>query len=251
MCDIYGGYADIKEQLLSKLRHPYFINYIEEPFIDEEKVVLLYAALKNANLHKEQIDHYVLTIMLVQIALDTHEKVSNKADEETSGFHKRRQLTVLAGDYYSGLYYYLLSMNCDIVLIRALAEGIKEINEHKIMLYQRAYETVDEVVKSVMTIESALLQKTCDHFHLSHWKPFIAYMLGNKRLQKEYQLHAKRKTAPVFQAVQATLSNDDDRNVEAVFTEWLKKMDEQEKSFLQSHKEIDEIVSALKDKLKT
>lgn len=159
MCDIYGGYADIKEQLLSKLRHPYFINYIEEPFIDEEKVVLLYAALKNANLHKEQIDHYVLTIMLVQIALDTHEKVSNKADEETSGFHKRRQLTVLAGDYYSGLYYYLLSMNCDIVLIRALAEGIKEINEHKIMLYQRAYETVDEVVKSVMTIESALLQK--------------------------------------------------------------------------------------------
>jgi heptaprenyl diphosphate synthase len=76
-------------------------------------------------------------------------------------------------------------------------------------------------------------------------------MLGNKRLQKEYQLHVKRKTAPVFQAVQATLSNDDDRNVEAVFTEWLKKMDEQEKSFLQSHKEIDEIVSALKDKLKT
>ncbi|WP_459501523.1 heptaprenyl diphosphate synthase component 1 [Bacillus sp. C1] len=250
MCDIYGGYADIKEQLLLKLRHPYFINYIEEPFIDEEKVVLLYAALKSANLHKEQIEHYVVTIMLVQIALDTHEKVSNKADEETSGFHKRRQLTVLAGDYYSGLYYYLLSMNCDIVLVRALAEGIKEINEHKIMLYQRAYDTVDEVVKGVMIIESALLQKTCDHFHLSHWKSFIAYILGKNRLQKEYQLHAERKTAPVFQAVQAVLSNDDE-NVETVFTEWLEEMNKKENSFLKKHKEIDKIVSTLKDKLRT
>ncbi|KEK22754.1 heptaprenyl diphosphate synthase component 1 [Bacillus gaemokensis] len=251
MCDIYGGYADIKEQLLSKLRHPYFINYIEEPFIDEEKIMLLYAALKNAKLHKEQIDHYVLTIMLVQIALDTHEKVSNKENEETSGFHKRRQLTVLAGDYYSGLYYYLLSMNCDIVLIRALAEGIKAINEHKIMLYQKAYQTVDQVMESVLTIESALLHKTCDHFHLSHWKPLIAYMLGSNRLQTEYQLHAERKNAPVFQAVQATLSNDDDRNAETVFKEWLGEMSKQEKTFLQSHKEIGDVVSTLKDKLKT
>ena len=137
VCDIYGGYAGIKEKLMEKLRHPYFINYIEEPFIDEEKIALLYGALKSANLHIEQIEHYVVTIMLVQIALDTHERVSNKAGEEEIEFHKCRQLTVLAGDYYSGLYYYLLSMNRDIVLIRALAEGIKEINEHKIMLYQK------------------------------------------------------------------------------------------------------------------
>ncbi|WP_243521353.1 heptaprenyl diphosphate synthase component 1 [Bacillus pseudomycoides] len=251
MCDIYGGYADIKEQLLAKLRHPYFINYIEEPFIDEEKVVLLYAALKSANLHKEQIDHYVVTIMLVQIALDTHERVSNKADKETSGFHKRRQLTVLAGDYYSGLYYYLLSMNCDIVLIRALAEGIKEINEHKIMLYQKAYQTVDEVIGSMMKIESALLQKTCDHFHVSYWKPFIAYVLGRNRLQKEYQLHAERQNAPVFQAVQATLSNDGGRNVKTVYKEWLEEVGKQERAFLQNHKEIGDVVSTLKGKLKT
>ncbi|PFK47422.1 heptaprenyl diphosphate synthase [Bacillus cereus] len=251
MCDIYGGYADIKEQLLVKLRHPYFINYIEEPFIDEEKVVLLYAALKSANLHKEQIDHYVVTIMLVQIALDTHERVSNKADKETNGFHKRRQLTVLAGDYYSGLYYYLLSMNCDIVLIRALAEGIKEINEHKIMLYQKVYQTVDEVMASMMKIESALLQKTCDHFHVSHWKPFIAYVLGRNRLQKEYQLHAERKSAPVFQAVQTTLSNDGNRSAKAIYKEWLEEVDKQERAFLKNHKEILDVISTLKGQLKT
>ena len=50
-------------------------------------------------------------------------------------------------------------MNRDIVLIRALAEGIKEINEHKIMLYQKAHKTVDDIMESVVMIESALLQK--------------------------------------------------------------------------------------------
>ncbi|MCR6788413.1 MULTISPECIES: heptaprenyl diphosphate synthase component 1 [Bacillus cereus group] len=244
MCDIYGGYAGIKEKLMEKLRHPYFINYIEEPFIDEEKIALLYGALKSANLHIEQIEHYVVTIMLVQIALDTHERVSNKAGEEEIEFHKCRQLTVLAGDYYSGLYYYLLSMNRDIVLIRALAEGIKEINEHKIMLYQKAHETTDDIVKSVVTIESALLQKTCDHFHLSHWKPFITYVLGGNRLQKEIQLYADKQHSPVFQAMQDALGD----KAEVVINGWMKELRKKEKQFLENHTDINEINSVLRNK---
>ncbi|MFQ6340168.1 heptaprenyl diphosphate synthase component 1 [Bacillus sp. AF62] len=244
MCDIYGGYAGIKEKLMEKLRHPYFINYIEEPFIDEEKIALLYGALKSANLHIEQIEHYVVTIMLVQIALDTHERVSNKAGEEEIEFHKCRQLTVLAGDYYSGLYYYLLSMNRDIVLIRALAEGIKEINEHKIMLYQKAHETTDDIMKSVVTIESALLQKTCDHFHLSHWKPFITYVLGGNRLQKEIQLYANKQHSPVFQAVQDALGD----KAEVVINGWMMELRKKEKQFLENHTDVSEINSVLRDK---
>ncbi|HFJ9277741.1 MULTISPECIES: heptaprenyl diphosphate synthase component 1 [Bacillus] len=244
MCDIYGGYAGIKEKLMEKLRHPYFINYIEEPFIDEEKIALLYGALKSANLHIEQIEHYVVTIMLVQIALDTHERVSNKAGEEEIEFHKCRQLTVLAGDYYSGLYYYLLSMNRDIVLIRALAEGIKEINEHKIMLYQKAHETTDDIMKSIVMIESALLQKTCDHFQLSHWKPFITYVLGGNRLQKEIQLYADKQHSPVFQAMQDALGD----KAEVVINGWMKELRKKEKKFLENHTDINEINSVLRNK---
>jgi len=229
---------------MEKLRHPYFINYIEEPFIDEEKIALLYGALKSANLHIEQIEHYVVTIMLVQIALDTHERVSNKAGEEEIEFHKCRQLTVLAGDYYSGLYYYLLSMNRDIVLIRALAEGIKEINEHKIMLYQKAHETTDDIMKSIVMIESALLQKTCDHFQLSHWKPFITYVLGGNRLQKEIQLYADKQHSPVFQAVQDALGD----KAEVVINGWMMELRKKEKQFLENHTDVHEINSVLRDK---
>ncbi|PFJ12217.1 heptaprenyl diphosphate synthase [Bacillus cereus] len=234
---------------MEKLRHPYFINYIEEPFIDEEKIALLYGALKSANLHIEQIEHYVVTIMLVQIALDTHERVSNKTGEEAIESHKRRQLTVLAGDYYSGLYYYLLSMNRDIVLIRALAEGIKEINEHKIMLYQKTHETMDDIMKNVIMIESALLQKTCDHFHLSHWKPFITYVLGTNRLQKESQLYADKRHSPVFQAVQG--GSGDETDAETVINGWMKELRKKEKQLLEDHTDISKIHSVLRDKSKT
>lgn len=182
--------------------------------------------------------------MLVQIALDTHERVSNKAGEEEIEFHKCRQLTVLAGDYYSGLYYYLLSMNRDIVLIRALAEGIKEINEHKIMLYQKAHETTDDIMKSIVTIESALLQKTCDHFQLSHWKPFITYVLGGNRLQKEIQLYADKQHSPVFQAMQDALGD----KAEVVINGWMKELRKKEKQFLENHTDINEINSVLRNK---
>ncbi|MFP3394529.1 heptaprenyl diphosphate synthase component 1, partial [Brevibacillus sp. SIMBA_076] len=76
-------------------------------------------------------------------------------------------------------------------------------------------------------IESALLQKTCDHFQLSNWKPYITYVLGKNRLQKECQLYADKQNSPVFQAVQK-ISLDDDKNLETVINEWLMEMRKQE-----------------------
>ncbi|MFD3446109.1 heptaprenyl diphosphate synthase component 1 [Microbacteriaceae bacterium 4G12] len=224
MHDIYEGFTAIREQLVKRLQHPYLMRYIDTPFVDEAKLLVLYSILKRANLHIEQIQHYVLNIMLVQIALDTHEKVSDKAGMEQTGAHKRRQLTVLAGDYYSGLYYYLLSENRDIALVRALAEGIKEINEEKIKLYRKSNDSIEEVVRSIAIIESALLQKACDYFHVSEWKEFAMATLTLKRIEREYVRYRRMEEAPFFSAVEQVVKPSE--RLEDLYEAYMKKTKE-------------------------
>lgn len=196
MNDIHEGIKELKERLEEKLHHPYVMRYIDIPFVDEDKLLLLYSVLHYANLPVDEIKHYALTIMLVQIALDTHEKVSQST--EAADFHKKRQLTALAGDYYSGLYYYLLAEQRDISLIRVLAAGIEEINEEKVALHQKEKRTAIDVLNSLSIIESALLQKTCDHFGVLLWKPFVSKVSVFKRIEREWALQKDRMTDAPF-----------------------------------------------------
>ena len=99
-----------------------------------------------------------LTVMLIQIALDTHDFVKN--DDEEIESMEVQQLTVLAGDFYSGLYYKELSYLPNIHLIRCLAEAIKIINENKIRVYQREITTFEDFMHSMKIIETSLYKKS-------------------------------------------------------------------------------------------
>src|SRR5699024_10495241 len=123
--------------------------------IDEAELGMCIFTLQSMKMNEKNILHYATTIMLIQIALDTHEKVT---DTQTTRIYK--QLTVLAGDYFSGWYYYLLSESRDIQLIGILAEGIREINEKKIQLYFGTCHSFDEVMNLVKDIEILFLQKS-------------------------------------------------------------------------------------------
>src|SRR5699024_2430566 len=73
------------------------------------------------------------------------------------------QLTVLAGDYYSGLYYFLLSEIDDFELIHVLATAIKEINEQKMNLYYRERLSPEEFIYIIKQIETLLFTHVSDH----------------------------------------------------------------------------------------
>ncbi|MCM3571669.1 heptaprenyl diphosphate synthase component 1 [Mesobacillus subterraneus] len=201
LLDLQNKLDGTRELLLEKLSHPYLLEHVESPFIDDDRLLLLTSLMEQQEVNQEKAKNYTVTTMLLQIALDTHEQVHNSQPGEEDESHKRRQLTVLAGIYFSGLYYKLLADMDDIEMIKLLASGVKEVNEHKILLYQKEAEAIDKLMESVKLIESALLGKVADHLDASEWFEFASNWLFVKRLLSEETKFIKSGSSLVFNAL--------------------------------------------------
>lgn len=191
--------ANIKEKMESYIFHPYLREYIVPPTIDDDKLLILMSIVEQLDLPPFEKDTYVMAIMLMYVALDTHDNVTN--DLVDQGSVKVRQLTVLAGDYYSGLYYKFLSEVGDIHLIKALSEGVKDINEHKVRIYQKRQVSLDMIMKSVEMVEFSLIAKLMEYFGLSNWNNSTSNFLLFKRLLKEQKQFEEQGSSILFSAL--------------------------------------------------
>ncbi|MFD1038690.1 heptaprenyl diphosphate synthase component 1 [Virgibacillus byunsanensis] len=179
---------DMKQMIEEKLQHTYLDKYIKKPKIDEEKLLILTAIINNTNLPDIKKKQYIITTMLVQIALDTHDLVSNTNGSDGK---KPKQLTVLAGDYYSGLYYFLLSEIEDFRMIEILASAIKEINEYKMKIYYREPQSIHEFFRNVKKVESTLVLYVADFLQQAKMKNISEeWLFVNKLIQEKNQVRA-------------------------------------------------------------
>ncbi|WP_158587515.1 heptaprenyl diphosphate synthase component 1 [Neobacillus notoginsengisoli] len=216
--------AEIRALIENKVLHPYLLQYIEKPHIDEDKLLLLVSTMEGLGLTDKEMKNYALTVMLVQIALDIHEHVSNK---QTHSGLKARQLTVLAGDYYSGLYYKHLAESDDILMIRSLSKGIKEVNEHKTFLYQQEFDSIGALLNSLKMVEAALFSKLSDYFGRSAWTTFSGNFLLLKRLLKERSEYIEYGKSPFFDALFALSDKSVCRGESDLKQILLQKLDQQ------------------------
>jgi heptaprenyl diphosphate synthase len=198
--DICQRLSEVKGRIEQKVLHPYLIKFIKTPYIDEDKLLLLITIMDQLELSDKQRENYALATMLIQIALDTHEQISN---EKINGIPQitSRQLTVLAGDYYSGLYYKLLADSEDIFMINVLAGGIKEVNEHKISVFQQEFDGIEKLMASIKIIESSLITKIIDHFHVNVWYEIVSNLLLVKRLLSEKNRYSQTGCSQLFEAM--------------------------------------------------
>ncbi|UCZ54771.1 heptaprenyl diphosphate synthase component 1 [Bacillus shivajii] len=169
----------IIENFYSYIKHPYLQKFIGDPAIDRDQTYLLYEMLKEKELDNNYISNCIITTTLVQTALNTHDLISvNKTNN--SSLQTKRQLTVLAGDYYSSLYYFLLSKVNDVSLIRVLAKSIQEINESKMNVYNDDY--LRGCLHDLHTIDSSLLQNIAHMLQMPEWKKVVTEYFFLKRL---------------------------------------------------------------------
>jgi heptaprenyl diphosphate synthase len=189
----------VKEKIQSFLHHPYLYQFISTRYIDDDRILLSLSMLEDARLSTEEINNHIIPMMLVQIALDTHDEVTNSSLDKNNDQLRMRQLTVLAGDLYSGLYYDYLAKSNHIQVIRFLADAIKEINEHKIRLYQKDIDRVETLFHSTAVIESSLICKMADYYRSHIWSKFSYYFLLLKRLNKEKEKFLNAEYSIVFE----------------------------------------------------
>ncbi|GGJ60265.1 hypothetical protein GCM10008982_06750 [Anoxybacillus voinovskiensis] len=188
--------AMLKEQIERFLHHPYLLQHVPLQPIDEDRILLSLSMFEHEH---EEADSYIVPMMLVQIALDTHDEVTNSLPNQTDDERKTRQLTVLAGDLYSGLYYDYLAKRNDVATIHVLAEAIKEINEHKIRLYQKDISKLESLFHSIAVIESSLIAKIGEHLSRPIWSKFAYHYLLLKRLIREKEQFIQHGTSVLFE----------------------------------------------------
>lgn len=166
----------LKQKIVAKIEHSYLEKHIKKPAIDERKLQLLVEMVYHTTLSESLKERYIITTMLVQMALDTHDLVpSVTALDEEDEVKLTKQLHVLAGDYYSGLYYLLLAEIDDFDFIRQLASAIKEINEYKMILYYNETSSLTEYMQIQKIIDTLLLVRVAEYLHV----PALGEVAGN------------------------------------------------------------------------
>lgn len=124
----------IIEQIYKRTTHSYVEHYVDVPPHAESRLALLYLFLLEQGMTKERASIFCTATGLVQLGLDMHEHVKNEY-ETTLTAERNRQLTVLAGDYYSSRYYHLLAEASEIRAVSVLSAAIQRVNEAKMKLY--------------------------------------------------------------------------------------------------------------------
>lgn len=192
----------IEKELHNLLYYDDLPRYSSTPLFDRNKLNFLFHLITAIEeLKTVEKKNYILASMLTHVALDTHDMILNEQDGVKID-EVNQQLTVLAGDYYSGLYYQLLARINDIPIIQTLAEAIKEINEIKMDMYYDDHQSLSSFFIRLKTIESNIITSVADHvcsYDISELAK--RWLLINKLTQVKFQLTLEKNTTPLIQSL--------------------------------------------------
>lgn len=134
-------------------------NHTELPEFPEARTAVLLLFMQAGGVEESNRQLYALVTSLVQVALDTHERITDSEGREGAKEKLSLQLGVLAGDYFSSRFYHLLSQAGQIQQIQQLAEAICDVNRMKMDLYLSMQDqelTPEQYLQQTSAIQSRL-----------------------------------------------------------------------------------------------
>lgn len=212
--------SKLKKEIDDRLNHDYLMKHIPHPVIDEDKLLVVYLMFKESGRHRD-LNHYVTSIMLIQTALDTHETIAPKNEFGEHGT-KNRQLTVLAGDYYSALFYRILAELENKELLVQIAGAIEQMNVDKMNFYNGDLPW-HQKFQLLRSIETAIILPLADALGFSSWKSFIADYFFAKRLVFE-KYHLLNGKIPKFLYQLLTRSNGTKKQLSQMLDQYINEL---------------------------
>jgi|GEM_PF-1849198 len=156
---------EITSEIQEKTSNLFIEKHVLKPDISEVKLQLLNIFLSHAAVPRVLRKLYCVAAGLIQLGLDLHESVTNHKEFSEKGI-RNRQLTILAGDYFSSKYYYLLSKEKSVEEIRKFATGLRNINIVKMKLYTKnngeGFQSIEQIIDLLKIRESNLYTQFLD-----------------------------------------------------------------------------------------
>ncbi|WP_138492964.1 heptaprenyl diphosphate synthase component 1 [Paenibacillus pinistramenti] len=166
----------------------------------DSRVRLLYTFLKHQqpdNENESLLEVCALAVYLLQLGLDTHDLIDPEPVRKEEKLMRSRQLKVLAGDYFSSLFYQLLAKSGQIQHISLLSSAVCEVNRLKARFYTKMKDlllSAEDYVKESALVKmqlfaffTPLLDKSAQPF----WRPLLAEISKCEALAAEMSLTAR------------------------------------------------------------
>lgn len=144
-------YEDINNQVRQYSHHAFLQAAHVRPSASRFHFLVARSILEAGRLEETTATQILVAVLLLHRGLTIHEDV-----EGVTELH--RQLHVLAGDYCSSRYYWMISQLGNEPLLQALSDSVVRINESKMALHLRQSQlSADEYIELQETIHGDLL----------------------------------------------------------------------------------------------
>jgi heptaprenyl diphosphate synthase len=141
------------EEINRACRQPFLDKIVGAPSINPLRAAALMLAFTDEDRKSAHVQKQMTAAVLIQLALDTHDLIPSVTEEMT----QKNQLIVLAGDYFSGMYYRTLAEAGCIHWVGILADAVKSVNEAKTSLHRHQLESEEAIFGAVQTIEGDII----------------------------------------------------------------------------------------------